>query len=54
MSQKTLRRLQTPADEKHVKAFKRIVESIDEWGGWPTDEEVHDYCQHERFQQFNQ
>ena len=54
MSQVTLRRLQTAANEKYLKQVKPLVKSIDDWGGWPTDEEVHDYCQHERFQQFNQ
>ena len=53
-SQKSLRRLQTAAEEKLVEQVKELVESIDDWGGWPMDDEIYDYCRHERFQQFNE
>lgn len=50
---KHLTRLRTPADSERTKKIKELVESVEDWGGWPTDEEVEEYCKHERFQQFN-
>ena len=49
-----LRRLERPAKQALLSQIKDLVESVDEWGGWPTDEEVEEYCQHPRFQQFNE
>jgi hypothetical protein len=52
-AEKHLRRLERPAKHALLTEIKELVESVDEWGGWPTDEEVEEYCQHPRFQQFN-
>lgn len=48
-----LKRLELPARRTILTEIKDLVESVEDWGGWPTEEEVEDYCQHERFQQFN-
>ena len=52
-SLKYLWRFEQPAKHHRVMEIKELVESVEEWGGWPTDEEVEAYCQHPRFQQFN-
>jgi hypothetical protein len=48
-----LRRLERPAKYALIMEIKELVESVEEWGGWPTDEEVEEYCRNPRFQQFN-
>jgi hypothetical protein len=52
-SARYLWRFEWPAKPERIIAIKELVESVEEWGGWPTDEEVDEYCQHPRFQQFN-
>ncbi|MCJ1277926.1 hypothetical protein MMC21_005740 [Puttea exsequens] len=38
-----------PAPVEVVQAVEEIVERNKDWGGWPTEEEVDDYCQHGQF-----
>lgn len=38
-----LRRLEDPAPEEFVDEVKGLVESVEEWGGWATDDEVRLY-----------
>ena len=36
-----------PVAVELVEEARRVVESVEGWGGWPTDEEVEVYCQRE-------
>lgn len=45
-----LSRFSAPASDELIECIKKIVEQVDEWGGWPSDEEVECYCADERFQ----
>ncbi|MCJ1311429.1 hypothetical protein MMC25_005100 [Agyrium rufum] len=33
-----------PASPKYIRKIRHAVEAIDHWGGWPTDNEVKEYC----------
>jgi hypothetical protein len=46
-------RLLLSAPEEVLSEVRELVESVDEWGGWPTDEEVDEYCEGDRFRQLN-
>lgn len=46
-----LARFEEPASQSVVEEIKTLVESVDEWQGWPSDEEVERYCRDERFEQ---
>ena len=46
-----LLRLERPAREELVNEVRELIESVEVWGGWPTDDEVDGYTQHYRFQQ---
>jgi hypothetical protein len=46
-----LKRLEAPAYEAQVKEARELVEGVQSWGGWATDEEVEAYCRHERFRE---
>lgn len=47
-----LRQLEAPASEETIDEIQRLVESVDDWGGWPDDDEVEEYGRDSRFQQF--
>lgn len=38
-----LARARDPADADIITAVREIVEDVEEWGGWPSDEEVRSY-----------
>jgi hypothetical protein len=44
--------LQTPADAEVIQQAQRQVESAEDWGGWPTTDEVQHYCKDYRFARF--
>jgi hypothetical protein len=44
--------LQTPADTEIIQEAQRLVESVEDWGGWPTTDEVQRYCENYRFARF--
>lgn len=39
-----LRRLEDPATPEQTEEARALVESVERWGGWATDEEVDFYC----------
>ena len=45
--------LETPARESVIREVEELVESVEDWWGWATDEEVGQYCQHRRFQELS-
>ncbi|KAK5173043.1 uncharacterized protein LTR77_003165 [Saxophila tyrrhenica] len=45
-------RLSTPAPTEVIDEAIQLVGSVDDWGGWPTDQEVEGYCDNERFKHF--
>ena len=47
-----LHRLETPANEETVTEIEELVQSVEDWGGWPTDDEAEEYGKHDTFQQF--
>jgi hypothetical protein len=38
-----------PAPGHVIEDIRRIIEGVDEWGGWPTDPEVRQYCKQGRW-----
>lgn len=48
-----LERLNTAADEDMIEEARVLVDSVDHWCGWASDEEVQEYCQNERFQRLS-
>ena len=32
------------APQAVIEEIRNIVESLDDWGGWPTDDEIYEYC----------
>ena len=50
--EKQLRRLQSPASKDVAEMIQTLVENVDDWGGWPEDNEVEEYCQNDIFAQF--
>jgi hypothetical protein len=44
-----LRRLEARAYEWQVEEARGLVERMEGWGGWATDEEVEVYCRDRRF-----
>ncbi|KAF2166189.1 hypothetical protein M409DRAFT_23378 [Zasmidium cellare ATCC 36951] len=38
-----LARARSPAEAEDIAAVREIVEDVEEWGGWPSDEEVQTY-----------
>lgn len=48
---KNLRRLEAAASAEAVREAERLVDSVEEWRGWPSDDEVAEYCLDGRFQQ---
>jgi hypothetical protein len=44
-----LRRLEAPAYEVQIDEARALVERLEGWGGWATDEEVEGYCRDRRF-----
>ncbi len=47
-----LKRLSTPASDELIAQAADLVDSVADWGGRPTDEEVEAYCDNERFKRF--
>lgn len=45
----SLKQIRQPADADVIEEVRQLVESVEEWGGWPEDEEVEEYCKHQRF-----
>ena len=45
-----LRRLKATAPEGVIEEVRRMVESAEDWGGWPDDEAVRRYIQNSRFE----
>lgn len=43
---KILQRLERPAEDNIRLEVERLVEGVEEWCGWPDDEEVEEYCRH--------
>ena len=49
----TLKRLEAQASDRQIEEARALVESVEGWGGWPTDGEVGVYCRDEkRFKEF--
>ena len=53
-TRRRLKALRDPANEDRIKAIRAIVEEVEEWGGWPSDEEVEQYAADKRFQPFKE
>ncbi|KAK3700193.1 hypothetical protein LTR37_016072 [Vermiconidia calcicola] len=49
-----LARFEGPASADIVDEVRGLVESAEDWGGWPTEDETEEYCGHYRFQLFLQ
>lgn len=49
---KFLSRLRRPAEKELVERVREVVDEVDVWQGWPSEEEVVGYCSHERFERF--
>ncbi len=47
---RSFERLETPADQGIIDAARQAVESVEDWDGWPSDEEVEMYCRNDRFE----
>ena len=48
-----LKRLEARASDGQIEEARTLVESVEAWGGWPTDREVGVYCRDEkRFKDF--
>ncbi|KAK3113277.1 hypothetical protein LTR53_009591 [Teratosphaeriaceae sp. CCFEE 6253] len=47
---KYLRELEAGASVELLGEAVELVNGMEEWEGWPTDEQVEGYCQHERFE----
>ena len=45
-----LRRLEAAAPADLVEEVEGLVNGVEAWEGWPSDEEVTRYCRHERFE----
>lgn len=46
-----LHRLEARAYDEQVEEARALVESVEVWGGWATDEEVEAYCRNGRFRE---
>ena len=46
---KNLRRLETAAPSEILQEAEQLVDGIPHWQGWPSDDEVEDYCADGRF-----
>ncbi|KAF7198063.1 hypothetical protein HII31_00419 [Pseudocercospora fuligena] len=46
---KLLAQFRASASESIVAAVREVVEDVEEWGGWPDDQEVKIYCQDKKF-----
>lgn len=44
-----LARARRPADSEIINAVREIVEDVQEWGGWPSDEDVRAYINNKTF-----
>lgn len=44
-----LTKLRTPAKDELILAVRKIVEDVEEWGGWPDRDEVERYCDDRKF-----
>lgn len=53
-TRRRLKAFRDPANKDRIKAIKAIVEAVEEWGGWPSDEEVELYAADKRFQPFRE
>jgi len=42
-------KVETAAPKKTINNVRRLVESVEEWGGWPSDDEVREYCSRGQF-----
>lgn len=49
-TRKRLQAMQAPASDELIDSIKDIVEQVEEWGGWPSDDEVEWYSADQRFQ----
>lgn len=49
-----LQALERAATPDHIADVQEIVESVEEWGGWPSDEEVEVYCEDQKFDKIRQ
>ncbi|KAM3422030.1 hypothetical protein BST61_g2406 [Cercospora zeina] len=50
--EKEIRTFVTPAKPQLIESVKTLIEEVEEWEGWPTDEEVGVYASDERFKPF--
>lgn len=44
-----LQRLHISATDELINETRVLVDWVEDWGGWPTDQEVEEYCRNERF-----
>ncbi|TKA27972.1 hypothetical protein B0A50_04038 [Salinomyces thailandicus] len=47
----SLRGLERPASAEEVREAARLVDEVEEWNGWPTDDEVEKYSRDPRFRE---
>lgn len=50
--ERQLSKLDAPGSTEIVEEVAKLVDSVEDWHGWPTDQEVRRYCEDYRFQQF--
>lgn len=48
---RNLRRLESGASTDMIEKVEHLVNSVEDWSGWPSDEEVERYCRDSRFEQ---
>ena len=46
-----LKRLEAPAYHWQIEEARTLVERVEGWGGWASEEEVDEYCRHGRFRE---
>jgi hypothetical protein len=46
-----LKRLEARASDAQIEEARALVESVEAWGGWPSDGEVGVYCREGRFRE---
>jgi hypothetical protein len=44
-----LQMFESPASAEQIEQARALIESVPDWGGWATEEEVEAYCQNGRF-----
>nr|POE93255.1 hypothetical protein CFP56_19267 [Quercus suber]POE93259.1 hypothetical protein CFP56_19271 [Quercus suber] len=48
-AQGSLQQFEDAAESTAIDEVKHLIASVDDWAGWPSDEDVACYCQNERF-----